>query len=208
MRDWREIDKHYSELLADIYPQPEDPEDGEHQVFTKHVIRNWVGNLTAKNVLDVGCGQGFAQPYFEKIGLKYVGITLGSDYGEALEKGRNVLKMDFHFLDFNDESFDLIYSRHSLEHSPMPLLALMEWYRVSRAWLCLVLPNPAHYSWTMPNHYGIMTKALAVTLLERAGWRVIWQDEAPTEFRWMCEKKVKHYTEEERFALYEDHSDG
>ena len=39
---------------------------------------------------------------------------------------------DYNFLEYPDNSFDLVFSRHSLEHSPFPVLTLMEWYRVAR----------------------------------------------------------------------------
>jgi hypothetical protein len=35
---------------------------------------------------------------------------------------------DFHFIDSGGEIYDLIFARHALEHSPMPILALMEWH--------------------------------------------------------------------------------
>lgn len=174
MRDYSHIDSYLNELLKDIYPQPDT--EG-HIVLAQEVIDFWMGRLTACNsVLDVGCGEGFCQPMFEKYGVKYTGIALGQDVANGKSKGRNVSKMDFSFLDFPNKSFDLVFSRHSLEHSPMPMLTLMEWRRVARAWLGLVVPAPEHYTFDGLNHYSVMTIPQLGSLLDQAGWKIIWQD--------------------------------
>lgn len=200
MRDYKHIEGYINRLLGDVYPQPED--EG-HSALGLRVIDHWMSRMTTcHSVLDVGCGQGFCQPLFEKWDVKYQGVALGEDVIEAQDKGRNVTKMDFSFLDYADNSFDLIFSRHSLEHSPMPLLTLMEWYRVSRSWLGLVVPSPDWYGYTGRNHYNVLHFEQWKNLLDNAGWNVMWQevdslvfdvnkpDELkPHEYWIMCEKK-------------------
>jgi len=133
MRDWSRIDQYVSKLYGDIYPQPED--EG-HTQYAERVVNYWMSRMsTCKSVLDVGCGTGFCQSLFEQWAVSYEGVCLGEDFLEAKRLGRNVKNMDFSFLEYDDRSFDLIFSRHSLEHSPMPLLTLLEWHRVSRSWL-------------------------------------------------------------------------
>jgi hypothetical protein len=107
--------------------------------------------------------------------------------------------MDFSFLDYPDNSFDLIFSRHSLEHSPMPLLTLMEWARVGANWLGLVLPAPEWYTYKGLNHYSVMNFEQVQVMLDVAGWHVMWKDidelpngdgiVAPHEYWLMCERK-------------------
>lgn len=201
MRSYHNFDLHYQRLLADVYPQPEDPDT---TALANQVIDEWITKIQAESVLDVGCGEGFLQEKFEALGMYYKGIALGVDVQIAKSKGRNVVLMDFNFLDFYDGVFDLIFSRHSLEHSPFPLLTLMEWHRVSRHLLCLVLPNPKHFGWDKPNHYGIMTKALAVNLLERASWEIIWNKETEQELWFLCQKKNPFYENDARFVTYEE----
>ena len=101
---------------------------------------------------------------------------------------RDEPEMDFNFLEHPDKSFDLIFSRHSLEHSPFPLLSLMEWHRVARNWLILVLPTPRSFPLGGRNHYGIMSASQARFLLERAGWARLWEDHIEEEFRFFCSK--------------------
>jgi len=174
MRDYTHIDYYLDSLLGDIYPQPQDP---GHTALAQEAIDLYCSRLAdCHSVLDVGCGEGFCQPMFEKFGIKYTGVTLGKDYLESVNQGRNVKKMDFSFLDFPDESFDLTFSRHSLEHSPMPILTLMEWHRVTRNWLFLVVPAPEHYTFEGVNHYSVMNMEQIKAILPRAGWNIMWFD--------------------------------
>jgi ubiquinone/menaquinone biosynthesis C-methylase UbiE len=188
MRDYSYFDKYITQLLQDVYPQPE---DAGHTRMAQEIIDRWLSLMTTcHSVLDAGCGTGFCQPMFERYGVAYEGICLGKDYFTAQELGHNVKRMDFNFLEYADESVDLIFSRHSLEHSPMPLLTLMEWHRVSLNWLCVVLPNPVHYGWSGQNHYSVMHPKQIEFLLERSGWHIMWTDfSEPTELRYMAEKE-------------------
>lgn len=204
MRNWTRHDQYLNILARDIYLQPEDP---GHTALARKVIDTWMSRMTTcKSVLDVGCGEGFCQPMFERWGIQYEGVCLGEDFIVAQERGRNVKKMDFSFLEYEDESFDLIFARHSLEHSPMPLLTLFEWERVARYWLGIVLPHPDWYGFKEKNHYSVMYHDQVFNLLDRAGWKVLWDDVdylpvkdkitdnnpeglTPHELWLMCEKK-------------------
>lgn len=172
--------------MEDIYPQPED--EG-HTAWAQAVFNKWIAPTSlGKSVLDVGCGDtAFMRNMFESVGMEYTGVALKTS-------NPNVVNMDFSFLNFPDESFDLVFSRHSLEHSPMPVISLMEWHRVSKAFLCLILPNPEKFGWAGLNHYSVMNKEQAQYLLHRAGWRVIWTDfTEESELRFMCEKDRPNY---------------
>lgn len=175
MRDYRYIDEYLNKLLGDIYPQPEDP---GHTKLAEEVINHWMARLgsSVKTVLDVGCGTGFCQSFFEKYGVHYDGVALGEDVIMARNADRRVRPMDFSFLEYDDEEFDLVFARHSLEHSPMPLLTLMEWARVGKSFLGIIVPAPEHYTFEGRNHYSVMTIPQISNILELAGWRPIWSD--------------------------------
>lgn len=192
MRDYSHIDRYLTQLIADIYPQPE---DAGHTTLAQVVIDRWMSGLTdCDSVLDVGAGQGFCQEMFEKWGVRYEGIAIGEDVIKAKEAGKNVHKMDFNFLDYADNTFDLIFSRHSLEHSFSPLISMMEWHRVARNWLGLVVPAPEHYTHAGRNHYYVFNRPQIDNLLEQSGWRVIWEHTEksaggiPMEYQLFCEK--------------------
>lgn len=174
MRDWSHHDRYISKLYGDIYPQPVDP---GHTRLAQKVVDKWMSMMTTcHSVLDVGCGTGFCQPMFERWGIKYEGICLGEDYLEAERLGRNVKRMDFNFLEYPENHVDLIFARHSLEHSPMPLLTLMEWERVAGSWLGIVLPAPEWYTFRGQNHYAVMNMEQIENILNVAGWRILWKD--------------------------------
>jgi SAM-dependent methyltransferase len=187
MRDYYHVESYLNELLSDVYEQPN---DDWHTAQAKEVINAWVSKLhECKTVLDVGCGNGFCQDEFEKFGICYLGATLGKDYVEAKKLNRKVENYDFSFLPIPDNNIDLVFSRHSLEHSPIPLLTLMEWHRVAKNWLCLILPKPSYWKFGGRNHYFVLTLNQVKFLLERAGWHIIWEDvDGEYEYRLMCEK--------------------
>lgn len=189
-RTYLHLDGYLNSLIEDVYPQPQD--EG-HTAWAFEAFDAIISPHTdIQTVLDVGCGEAFMQEWFTKIGAKYTGITLGKeDIVKAKELGRNVLEMDFSFLDFPDSSFDLILSRHSLEHSPMPLLTLMEWHRVSKKYLLLINPTPTGFGWAGRNHYSVMNSEQLEFLLDRANFRLLFREETEQEYRYMCVKKGK-----------------
>lgn len=185
-RNFGHLNIYLNRLMEDIYPQPE---DSGHTAWALDVFNKWFApNDMGKSILDVGCGDtAFMRPLFERIGMEYTGVALKT-------QNPNVKNMDFSFMDFEEESFDVVFSRHSLEHSPMPIISLMEWYRVSKAFLCLILPNPAVFGWAGVNHYSVMNQEHAEYLLGRAGWHVVWTDFSDDhELRFMCEKVRRTY---------------
>jgi SAM-dependent methyltransferase len=188
-RNFGRLNIYLNRLLGDIYAQPPDP---GHTRMAQQLVDKWIANIAAKKVLDVGCGQGFMEPMITKLGMKYTGVTLGEDYRICKEKGLDVYEADFTFLPFEDNSFDLIISRHSLEHSPMPVVTLMEWHRIAQ-WLCLVAPAPEHYGWGGLNHYSVAGHKQITSWLERTEWHIIWEDTLAEEGQiwehwFMCEK--------------------
>ena len=207
-RDYSHLDKYLDELEKDIYPQPADP---GHTAWAEDAIKELCSGIKFKSVLDVGCGEGFCSPIFtSKFNAFYTGVTLGEeDYKVAKSYGRNVHKDDISFLSYEDERFDLVFARHILEHSPMPLITLMEWYRVSKKYLALVMPAWEYWGKAGRNHYSVLDKERLAFLIDRAGWNIIfeidfttsdklfldfWLPDAPPEERvWHEEEKPVEY---------------
>jgi len=188
-RDFFNLNYYLNILMGDVYAQPED--DG-HTEMIREVFRMWISNMTTcHSVLDVGCGAtAVAEPFFKAVGMEYTGISLGDDALTAQELGKNVKVMDMSFLEFGENSFDLIWCRHCLEHSPMPLLTLFEFARVARNWLCVIVPKPSFFGRVGQNHYSVLEADHWLHLMDRAGWRPMWQyHDHEQEFRFMMEKK-------------------
>lgn len=196
-RDFTHIHRYLASLEMDDYGQP--PDEG-HEEMIESVMNSWIANMSSKSVLDVGCGAtAIAEPFFSARGIKYTGVSLGRDAELAQAAGRNVVKADMSFLTmFEDGQFDLVWARHSLEHSPMPLLTLFEFARVSNAHLCLIVPKPQFFGRVGLQHYSVLYKDQWEFLMERAGWGVIWRGENAQEYRFMAEKKNvrREYNEE------------
>jgi len=197
MRDFSHINKYLDCLERDVYPQPPDPGHSKLALESIH----WLDELIeAESVLDLGCGEGFCQTYFEGVNMEYTGICLQRDFYQAKEKGKNVFYNDFSFLPFEDSSYDLLFSRHSLEHSPFPLITLMEWHRVCKKYLMLVLPAPEYWGKVGRNHYFVLERDQWVALLDTVGFKMLHETtkkqlmipehgEEVTEYWFLLEKK-------------------
>jgi len=172
MRNYSNVDRYLDKLLEDIYPQPQ---DSGHTSWAREAIKFFVDRTYGvNNVLDLGCGEGFCESIFREFGiLEYWGIAFGEDVLKSKEFGRHVKEADFSFLPLPDGSVDLLFSRHSLEHSPFPLITLMEWHRVSSKYLALVLPDPSYWTYSGNNHYFVLNKEQWVNLFEVSGWKVV-----------------------------------
>lgn len=191
MRDYQNLERYLNELIADVYEQP--PDDG-HQAALEFIVKKWLPNLHGlTSVLDVGCGQGQAFGILGQYAERVAGVTLGSDAAICKEKGLEVYCNDMSFLPFADNEFDLIFARHALEHSPMPLVTLMEWHRVAHQWLLVVTPNLEFFGPSGRNHYYVLRPDQWANLFERSGWHIIWDDmREKMEYRWLCEKKRRY----------------
>ena len=177
IRDWSQIDHYYSKLLESIYKQPEDSghtdwtEDALDRVFTLYKDR-------VNSILDVGCGTGFVQ---DLVSCRYEGITLGKhDYQDAKKNERNVKRGDIHYLPQGNGSVDMVLARHVLEHSPMPLIALMEWWRVSQKYLFLIAPAPEYWDVYGRNHFSVLYKDQIYWLLQLSGWEILVEQDFKT----------------------------
>lgn len=188
-RDYRHLEHYLNILSNDIYEQPEDT---GHTAYAKEVIDAWCSKLlSCKNVLDVGCGQGFCKPLFERLGIDWTGVTVGPDFIYCLDnKVGPVYNEDFNFLPFYENSFDLVFSRHSIEHSFSPLFSLFEWRRVTKQWVCIVVPNPKHFTVRGKNHLSVLYDDQWKWLFEVSKLHMIWEHITDFEYRFMLEKVV------------------
>jgi len=171
---YRRLDAFLGKLRGDIYPEPPSRVHNQlsHDMF-KRLMEAFPLAPGAK-VLDVGCGQGVALEIFRDAGLDPLGITLGEDAQVCRSKGLNVLEMDFAFLDFPDESFDMVWCRHAIEHSVFPFFTMAELHRVLKPGGVLYLevpaPDTACRHQTNVNHYSVLGKSSWLELIRRVGF--------------------------------------
>lgn len=187
MRDYTFFDERVNDLTGDVYTQPPDP---GHTAWALHALE-WIKSTiymsevprrNRRKVLDVGCGQAFMAQPFERAGLEWSGVAIGEDVVFARAKlaefgldQNKVQEADMTFLPFEDKEFDLIFARHVLEHSPFPIITLMEWHRIAAdgGHLCLVAPAPHYWKDRGRNHYSIVPMPLLKWWCQRAGWEPV-----------------------------------
>jgi SAM-dependent methyltransferase len=174
MRDYARFDKYLDDLTQDVRPQPAD--EG-HKYWATAAFSTMLEQVPAhergrNRCLDVGCGDGFMEPVITAAGLKWSGVSIGADALYAMGRGLNVRSEDMSFLTYEDGAFDLIFARHVLEHSPFPVVTLMEWRRVCAGYLLLVAPTPDYWEWYGRNHYAMANIKQLRWWLRRAGWYV------------------------------------
>lgn len=86
-------------------------------------------------ILDIGARDGWTVDLFNQIGYpNTIGVELIDELvSHAKSKGRNVIKGDIHKLPFNNNIFDIVFCRHTLEHTHNPYKAIEEIIRVSKS---------------------------------------------------------------------------
>lgn len=127
-------------------------------------------------LLDVGCGNGGAMERMQNLGLTdLTGLTPSHDDAEAARtKGFHVDEIDMSFTEYADTQFAWLFVRHALEHSPFPLLTLLEFYRIlaqgGKAYIEMPSPKCSRLLEAYDNHYSIMGMRQWSELMKRAGF--------------------------------------
>lgn len=156
-------------------------DSGYHKELTKQFVTKYIDPLKLNKkarILDLGCGPGYFLD--EMASRKYknvVGVTLSKEDVDLCEsKGHVIEKHDLSFLPYPDESVDLIFLRHALEHSPYPIFSLIEYNRILKqnGKLYIEVPSPnceRKHEWNL-NHYSILGQEQLAALLVRTGFDV------------------------------------
>jgi ubiquinone/menaquinone biosynthesis C-methylase UbiE len=170
----------YRELcLSHVYSEPD---SDIHQMVMDHMIPKFVSEYSLDNdkkILDIGCGQGYGMVKFAEIGCTNIsGLTLSKeDAAAARDRGFTVTEEDMSFQTATDETYDVLFARHSLEHSPYPLLTLLEFYRILKPGgvVYIEMPSPqcARDLESYDNHYAIMGPRQWRALMTRAGFTAV-----------------------------------
>ena len=163
------FEKVMEEIKKDIHSQPDDEwhskgikEGCEHLLFIDTIY-------PFKTVLDLGCGSGLACKIFQEGKKECTGVNLS---GEKTHEGVKILKQDIHNLDIPDNSYDLIFARHIIEHSPIPMHILFECKRIAK-YSYIVVPDCNWLALSATNHYSVLTPEMWEKLFERVGLKII-----------------------------------
>ena len=178
-----EINKRFNEFRAwcgtHVYSEPD---TAIHKMVMDNVIPTVIqkASLGSKHrMLDVGCGQGYGMLKFKELGCTNIqGITLSpEDVKASQDRGFVCTQQDMSFTEFPDESFDFLFVRHALEHSPYPLLTLKEFNRIltpgGGAYIEMPSMKCDRLLEAYDNHYSIMGPRQWSELMKRAGFNVL-----------------------------------
>src|SRR5437660_7141984 len=118
-------------------------------------------------VLEIGCGLGTDGAQFVKAGATYTGVDLTDAAIELARKRFELFDLPGYFrtadaenLDFEDESFDLVYSHGVLHHTPDTVRAVKEIHRVL---------SPGGRAIIMPYHRDSYNYRVNIRLFRRMG---------------------------------------
>jgi ubiquinone/menaquinone biosynthesis C-methylase UbiE len=170
--------------LASVYSEQE--ENNFHTQLIPQMVDKYVPLMELKKdaaILDVGCGYGTFQTKMAEMGYtNTIGITLSDeDYKASESKGMTVIKSDFSDVpSVQDESVDMIWCRHALEHSPYPLFTLYEFNRLlkvgGKVYVEVPAPDCKRQHESNPNHYSILGLTMWMFLFARAGFDALMVD--------------------------------
>lgn len=95
-----------------------------------------------ERILEIGCARGVMTKRIQHLAPDTCGIDINEEAIRHSVTG-NLFVMNAEKLEFQDESFDKIYSLHTIEHIPNPIKALSEMARVLKPGGAIVLFYPA-----------------------------------------------------------------
>ncbi len=100
--------------------------------------KNWrqmFMNMSGNSLLDLGCGSGIGLGLAKMFrpDLEATGVEEDISYHEVWKaRGLNVVQGDIYSLEFEDSSYDTVWSSHVIEHLREPKKMIEESFRVSR----------------------------------------------------------------------------
>jgi SAM-dependent methyltransferase len=129
------------------------------------------------SVLDVGCANGFAMKMFMADGWWVTGLTTNIYDIDDPNLQNMALERDMHQIGTFSSKFDLIWARHVMEHSPVPLFLLQEMKKVlaTSGFVYIEVPSPSTpcLHWTNANHYSCFSREGWQGLINKAGFEVL-----------------------------------
>jgi ubiquinone/menaquinone biosynthesis C-methylase UbiE len=146
------------------------------------IILEYLGVVSKKSLLDIGCGTGHLLKAADMRGLNTFGIDISE---EAVKISRNVSPNSGIYigegedLPFEDNSFDYITCLGALEHFYDMRRGLKEMWRVGKAdsIYCIVVPNIDYLFWKIGTNKGTEQQEIREVLLSLRQWKAFFVEE-------------------------------
>lgn len=127
-------------------------------------------------VLDVGCDVGNMVQFLNDHGYQAEGLTLNPEHARTGSMhGLTIHVGDMHEMPLPDESYDIIWSTHTIEHALSPTIVIREMNRLLKpnGLLCIATPtNETDYA-QYPYHHTCPTTTQLIHWQENNGFKVI-----------------------------------
>lgn len=152
-----------------------------HTAITKGMIEalaEKVDRSKIRTILDVGCGMGVAWPFFDKefSGPEIHVVTPDkTERDNAIKEGKKVLARIVKEMPVT-RGYDLIWARHSLEHTVTPFSDLVDlrWFLKEDGYFYIEVPAPGtvcNHEFN-PNHYSVFGSRMWLSLFDKTGFEV------------------------------------
>jgi len=144
-------------------------------------IAEFVGPDSVRSVLDVGCGMGVAWPSFRKSfpNLRMIDVITPDEKERSNASASDVTWVGRTISECKPIEFagyDLIWARHSLEHTISPFSDLVALGRMLSlgGMVYVEVPSPGTVCnhEMNPNHYSVLTDKMWLSLFNKAGFKV------------------------------------
>lgn len=133
-------------IKTQVESQCDDPEYAKQVESSQRTIISEMFRDVDKEsaILDVGCGTGVSMRILRDLGFTHVNGIDVAEQPALIADGFSVNKCDMHNIHLDDNSCNIVYASHSLEHAYDPLKVLAEFKRVLKpnGQLFVVLPYP------------------------------------------------------------------
>lgn len=143
--------------LLDLYSRPYDPEMIQWRLLGASDKADHIEAMCRsldepiETVLEVGCGTGavLEQMAARRVGLSFSGIEIGTERAKTTVQGGStddilIASYDGKAIPYEDNSVDLVYSTHVLEHVTDERAFLHELGRVARRYVYVEVPCELH----------------------------------------------------------------
>jgi SAM-dependent methyltransferase len=158
-------------------------------------FQDWHG----RKVLDLGCGRGRYEKHFQTWGADYFGLDISRDFMETDRFRQNRVVGSALRLPFETNAFDAILIAETLQHSPLPILALKNAIHCVKSGGALVVieRNPFALSSAWP-----LIPALLIKKIDEYRGRWMYPSDAPVREKWLSPQTILNYFKKDNLEYH------
>jgi ubiquinone/menaquinone biosynthesis C-methylase UbiE len=128
------------------------------------------------HTIDIGCGTGNSQPFFNGVGQSWTGLTFNKIEFECAKSefpDRHIIYGDAHDIPLGNNIFDNFIFWDSLEHMVSPFIALSEAMRICKPMAKGLIFMPGQNWLEHHDHIHVMTVPQMEQLFRKVGLRCV-----------------------------------